>query len=115
MGLVVGTIICYQILFTDITDHIAEFATLKAMGYGSMYFLRLVLQQSIYLTILGFVPGLMITYLLYQLLAKTTGLMMIFTPGRIGLVFLLTLGMCVVSGLLAVRKLWSADPASLFK
>lgn len=115
MGLVVGTIICYQILFTDITDHIAEFATLKAMGYGGGYFLSLILAESLYLTVLGFVPGLGITLVLYQLLGRNTGLIMILTPSRIGFVFMLTLCMCIVSGLLAVRKLWSADPASLFK
>lgn len=115
MGLVVGTIICYQILFTDITDHIAEFATMKAMGYSTFYFFKLVLEQSIYLTLFGFLPGWLITFGLFQLLSRTTGLIMLLTPSRIGFVFLLTLVMCVTSGLLAVRKLWSADPANLFK
>ena len=115
MGLVVGTIICYQILFTDISDHISEFATLKAMGYGSNYFLKLVLQQSLYLTLFGFLPGWIVSFGLYQLLTSTTGLIMLMTAPRIGLVFALTLVMCLLSGILAVRKLWSADPASLFK
>ena len=115
VGLVVGTIICYQILFTDITDHIAEFATLKAMGYGTGYFSILILQQSLLLTLLGFLPGWLVTYGLYELLSRTTGLVMLLTPARIGLVFFLTLGMCLVSGLLAVRKLLLADPASLFR
>ncbi len=115
MGLVVGTIICYQILFTDITDHIAEFATLKAMGYSSRYFTMLILQQSVFLTLFGFLPGWLVTYGLYGLLSRTTGLVMLLTPPRIGLVFALTLVMCLVSGLLAVRKLILADPASLFK
>lgn len=114
MGLVVGTIICYQILFTEVTDHMAEFATLKAMGYGSGYFFWLVLYQSLYLTLLGFAPGLLAAYGFYRLLAQSTGLVMLLTPYRIGLVLGLTLFMCIVSGLLAVRKLWSADPANLF-
>jgi putative ABC transport system permease protein len=114
MGLVVGTIICYQILFTDISEHIAEFATLKAMGYSPGYFFRLVLNQAFFLTILGFLPGFLVTLGLFSILGEVTGLVMLFTPSRIAFVFLLTLGMCVVSGILAVRKLWSADPASLF-
>jgi putative ABC transport system permease protein len=114
MGLVVGTIICYQILYTDITDHLAEFATLKAMGYSSKYFGQLVLMQSIYLTFIGFIPGFAVTVGLYTLLGKTTGLIMMLSVERVLFVFVLTLVMCVVSGLLAVRKLLSADPANLF-
>ncbi|XZE21150.1 FtsX-like permease family protein [Pirellulaceae bacterium SH449] len=115
MGLFVGIIICYQILFTDITDHLPEFATLKAMGYGTGYFLRFVFMQSLYLSIIGFLPGWLLSGLLYMFLAEWTGLVMRLTPGRLVLVFGLTLLMCTISGLLAVRKLISADPASLFK
>lgn len=114
MGLFVGTIICYQILFTDISDHISEFATLKAMGYTPFYFLSLVLSQSFYLTVLGFIPGFLVTLGLFQLLAQATGLVLLVTPSRVMFVFALTLFMCTISGLLAVRKLWVADPASLF-
>jgi putative ABC transport system permease protein len=115
MGLFVGIIICYQILFTDITDHLPEFATLKAMGYGAGYFLRFVFMQSLYLSIIGFLPGWLVSWLLYIFLAEWTGLVMRLTPGRLALVFGLTLLMCTISGLLAVRKLISADPAALFK
>lgn len=115
MGLFVGVIICYQILFTDIHDHLAEFATLKAMGYGPYYFLRFVMTQSFYLSIFGFFPGWLLSWLLYQLLSDRTGLVMMLTPMRIILVFCLTFVMCAVSGALAVRKLWDADPATLFK
>ena len=115
MGLFVGVIICYQILFTDIHDHLAEFATLKAMGYGPYYFLRFVMLQSFYLSVFGFVPGWLISWLLYQWLADRTGLVMMLTVPRVLLVFCLTFLMCTISGALAVRKLWAADPATLFK
>jgi putative ABC transport system permease protein len=115
MGLFVGVIICYQILFTDISDHLPEFATLKAMGYGTTYFLQFVFMQSLYLSIIGFLPGWLISWCLYLFLAEWTGLVMRLTLGRLALVFCLTLVMCTISGLLAVRKLISADPASLFK
>lgn len=114
MGLVVGTIICYQILFTDINDHIAEFATLKAMGYSRSYFYRVVLEQSLYLTLLGFVPAILLSFGLYELLTETTGLIMLLTPMRIFKVFCLTLFMCLLGGILAVRRLNSTDPANLF-
>ncbi len=115
MGLFVGVIICYQILFTDIHDHLAEFATLKAMGYGPYYFLRFVMLQSFYLSIFGFLPGWLVSWLLYIWLADLTGLVMMLTTQRILLVFCLTFLMCTISGALAVRKLWAADPATLFK
>ncbi len=114
MGLVVGTIICYQIIFTDITDHMAEFATLKAMGYSRVYFLQLVVGQALYLTVLGFFPAALLSYALYGLLTETTGLIMLLTPQRVATVFFLTLLMCLSGGLLAVRKLNASDPANLF-
>jgi putative ABC transport system permease protein len=114
MGFVVGAIICYQIQFTDISEHMPEFATLKAMGYGPSYFWGLVLCQSFYLACLGFVPGWLVSVGLYRLLAESSGLVMTMTFDCIALVWGLTLVMCVVSGMLAIRKLFSTDPASLF-
>lgn len=114
MGLVVGAIICYQIQFTDIADHMPEFATLKAMGYSGNYFWRLVLTQSLYLACLGFLPGIAVSYVLYQVLAEYSGLIMMMTWDRIALVWVLTLIMCCISGALAIRKLFSSDPANLF-
>lgn len=114
IGFVVGVIICYQILANDITDHLGEFATLKAMGYGNSYFFSLVIRQAIYLATLGFVPGLIAAYLLFQFNIHFTGLLMRLSPERILVVFVATLLMCVLSGLLALRKLLKADPASLF-
>jgi putative ABC transport system permease protein len=114
MGWIVGTIICYQILHTDISYHLPEFATLKAMGYGNVYFMRVVLAQSLYLTLLGFLPGLLIAWGLFEFLSATTGLVMLLTLPRIATVLLLTAVMCLISGLIAVRRLWAADPASLF-
>lgn len=114
MGLVVGAIICYQIQFTDITEHMPEFATLKAMGYGPRYFWSVILCQSFYLACLGFVPGVVVSYGLYALLAERSGLVMSMTWDRVLLVWVLTLAMCAVSGALAIRKLFRTDPASLF-
>jgi putative ABC transport system permease protein len=114
MGLIVGAIICYQIQFTDISEHMHELATLKAMGYGNRYFWGLVLSQSLYLACLGFLPGWLVSWALYDVLASASGLVMRLTVARIALVWGLTLLMCLASGLLALRRLWRADPASLF-
>jgi putative ABC transport system permease protein len=115
MGMLIGVIICYQILFTDIQDHLPEYATLKAMGYGPGYFLRFVLAQAFYLCMSGFIPGWIVSWFLYQWLSDWTGLVMRLQPDRVFIVGMLTLIMSILSGLLAVRKLWRTDPAALFK
>jgi len=114
MGFVVGILICYQVLFNDIADHMAEFTTLKAMGYGKAFFVGVVVREAFYLSLLGFVPGTLISWLLFLLTRWLTGLTMEMSLAGIGMTLLLTVAMCVLSGLLAVRKLMTADPASLF-
>lgn len=114
IGFVVGMVICYQVIYSDIADHMPEFATLKAMGYTTAYFLRLIVMESVLLSFIGFVPGLIASTALYALLANSTGLLLRMTPQAIVLVLVLTIAMCIASGLLAVRKLLAADPANLF-
>src|SRR5205807_9754505 len=94
MGFVVGVVICYQIVYADITDHMREFATLKAIGYSRAYFVGLVLEQCFYLALLGFVPGLITSYLAYRALAAYTGLTMDLSPHLALLVFIATTAMC---------------------
>ena len=116
MGFAVGVIICYQILFTSIQDAMPEFATLKAMGYPNRYFVGLVVRQSVYLSVIGFLPAVALTWGLFRVLEAASGLPMVLSPvlWRAGSVFVLTTLMCLISGLLALRKLLAADPASLF-
>ncbi|MDP1564115.1 MAG: FtsX-like permease family protein [Pirellulaceae bacterium] len=114
MGFVVGVIICYQVLATAIADHLGEFATLKAMGYSNGYFVRLTIQQSVYLAALGFLPGAVLSWVLFQFNASFTALPMSMTLERVLVILLATLVMCIISGMLALRKLFAADPASLF-
>lgn len=114
LGFVVGVIICYQIIYASISSHMPEFATLKAMGYRDRYFIALVVSESVYLSVLGFVPGLLVSWGLYEALAQWTGLLMLLTPGRAALVYAFTLAMCLTSGCLAMRRVLAADPAELF-
>jgi len=114
MGFVVGVIICYQILANDIADHMSEFATLKAMGYSNFYFFRLVITESIYLSVIGFIPGFLISMLLFAINSQFTGLNMLMTWDRALFILGLTMIMCMISGVLALRKLISTDPAELF-
>jgi putative ABC transport system permease protein len=114
VGFVIGIFICYQILYTDISDHLPQLATMKALGYQNRDLVRLVLTQAVLLGMLGFVPAVAMTLGLYSILTAITGIVTKLTLARIALVFVLTLGMCLVSGLLAVRKALAVDPAELF-
>jgi putative ABC transport system permease protein len=114
IGLLVGCIIVYQILYTDVSDHLREYATLKAMGYRDRYLFGVVIQESLILSIFGFVPGLAISTLLYRFAAGATLLPLTMAPERVAAVYGLTLFMCVVSGAFAMRKLRKAEPAEIF-
>jgi putative ABC transport system permease protein len=114
MGLAVGGIIVYQILFADVSEHLAEYATLKAMGYTNRHLARLVVREAAFLALLGFVPGMLIALGLYALTSEATRLPLSMTPARAGGVLLLTLAMCGGSALMALRKVRSADPAEVF-
>ncbi|MBD2026949.1 ABC transporter permease DevC, partial [Leptolyngbya sp. FACHB-711] len=114
MGFMVGVIIVYQILYSDVSDHMAEYATLKAMGYRNLYLLGVVLQEALLLAVLGYIPGNLIAIGLYSLTRNATNLPIYMTLSRTIYVLLLTIIMCVMSGAVAVRKLRLADPADIF-
>ncbi|MCU0525860.1 MAG: ABC transporter permease DevC [Elainella sp. Prado103] len=114
MSFIVGIILVYQILYTDVAEHWAEYATLKAMGYSNTYLLWIVIQEAMILAVIGFLPGLIISAGLYQLTASATGLLMKLTVTRVLNLWIATLLMCLISGAIAVRKVQATDPAEVF-
>jgi putative ABC transport system permease protein len=114
IGVVVGLIIVYQILFADVQDHIKEYATLQAMGYSPGYLRNVVLQEAVILAVLGFLPGLGLSILVFGQASAATGLPLEMTPESALQIFGLTVAMCAGSGLLALRKLSGIDPAEVF-
>jgi putative ABC transport system permease protein len=114
MGFLVGAIICYQILFTDITNQLPQFATLRAIGYSDRTVALVVLQQAVGLSAIGFVPGLIAGRILYALIGAITGLPLEMSLTRGALVLGLTVSMCVISGAIAVRKAVALAPADLY-
>jgi putative ABC transport system permease protein len=114
VAFVVGSVIVYQVLSSDVTNHLPEYATLKAMGYADGFLSRVVLAQAIILALLGFVPGLAVSQVLYVITAWKTRLPLDMTSLRIVGVLGLSLTMCIVSGFVALRKLHHADPADLY-
>lgn len=114
IGFVVGTVIVYQILYTDVSDHLAEYATLKAMGYKDLYLLSVVFQEALILSVLGYIPGFLLALGLYSLTRDATSLPIAMTSDRALVVFSLAVFMCAISGAIAVRKVQDADPADIF-
>jgi putative ABC transport system permease protein len=114
MGFIVGVAIVYQVLYSDVSDHLAEYATLKAIGYSSRSLLLVIFQEALLLAILGYVPGFVASLGMYQLLTGLTKLELVMTLNLALTVFTLTLAMCLISAAIASNKLRAADPADVF-
>jgi putative ABC transport system permease protein len=114
LAVTVGGIFIYQMMVADIKKHLPEYATLKAMGYQFGFLFRVVMWQSVYLSVCGYALGLLAGLGLYELTRAAARVPIGMTWERVGIVLGLTVGMCVLSGLLAVRKVKTADPADLF-
>ncbi len=114
LAIVVGAVVVYQILYSDVTNHLPEYATMKAMGYADGKLFRLILLQSVYISVLGFACGEGFGEIIFVLLRRATLLPMALTVPRTLEVYGMTLAMCAVSGSLAMLALRGADPAEIF-
>lgn len=114
MGFIVGVVIVYQVLSTDVNSHLGEYATFRAMGFRNSYLLSIVFEEALILSVLGFIPGLVVALGAYQLTAIATALPLAMPPSRALSVLLLTFIMCGGSGAIATRRLQAADPADIF-
>lgn len=114
IGVLVGLVIVYQVLSTDVADHLREYATFKAMGYGPRFFLGVVFEEALVLGILGFIPGLIVGTTILTVMGKITTLPLAMTPSMALAVFFGTIVFSALSGAVATRRLAAADPADLF-
>lgn len=114
IGVLVGLVIVYQVLSTDVADHLREYATFKAMGYGQRFFIGIVLEEAMILGFLGFLPGFAIGATILTIMGKVTTLPLAVTPSMAVTVFAATVVFSAVSGAIATRRLAAADPADLF-
>jgi putative ABC transport system permease protein len=114
MGFVVGCVIVYQILHSDVSDHLPEYATLMAMGHPLPRLLAVVAREGLLLALFGYVPAWLAGQALYFLVRSGTKLPVAMDGQRALLVFAMILTMCLGSALMAMRKLGDADPAEIF-
>ena len=114
MGFVVGCVIVYQILYSDVSDHLPEYATLLAMGYPLRSLVAVVAREGLLLALFGYGPAFLAGTVLYGLVQSATKLPVSMDGSRALLVFSLILVMCMGSAGLAMRRLIDADPAEIF-
>lgn len=114
VGFIVGVAIVYQVLSSDITNHLAEYATLKAMGYSGWYLARVVLGQALMLALAGYLPGWAISKTLYWVTSESANIPMDLSWRLTLAILAASVVMCAVSGIASLRKVTAADPADLF-
>ena len=114
MGFVVGCVVVYQILYSDVSDHLPEYATLMAMGYRLKSLLFVVAREGFLLALFGYIPAYISGQALYAVIRNSTKLPIAMDAGKSILIFVLILIMCMGSASIAMRKLVDADPAEIF-
>lgn len=115
VGIVVGIVVVSQILYASVADHLKEFATLKAMGASDQFLYRIILEQSLWMAILGYIPGMSLCIGLSTWTAASQGITILITPGSALIVLAITVIMCSTSALFAIQKVMRLDPAIVFK
>jgi putative ABC transport system permease protein len=113
LGLIVGTVIVAQTLYSSTKDHLNEFATLRALGSSSGYIHRVILAQAALSAVLGYALGMTIAMAIVYF-SERTALPIVMTPALAVLLLGLTLGMCAISAISAIGKVMRIDPAMVF-
>ncbi|MBV6622611.1 MAG: FtsX-like permease family protein [Rivularia sp. (in: Bacteria)] len=115
VGVIVGVVIVGQILYSSVADHLKEFGTLKAMGASNRVIYGVIIEQALWMSILGYVPGMLLCWGLGAWTSATQGIVILITPLTAIGVFGITVLMCIGSALFAIQKVSKVDPAIVFK
>ena len=115
VGVIVGAIVVGQILYSSVSDHLKEFGTLKAMGASDWVIYGVIVEQSLWMAVLGYVPGMILCIGVAAWTFASQGFMILITPATAIAVFALTVVMCVGSAIFAIQKVTRVDPAIVFK
>ena len=114
ISIVVGIVILYQTMATQVIRHLAQYATLKAIGYTDGYLSGIVVSMAATLAAIAFVPSLAAALIVYDKVRTVTRLPIEMTATRLAAVLVLSLAMSAISALIAARILRRANPADLF-
>jgi putative ABC transport system permease protein len=114
VGFVVGTLISYQIIYTELSDRLPQYATLKGIGYENSYLIASVLRQALLTGIAGYIPAWLLCLAVYKIVGNIALLPLHMTLSLTLISLALTLGMCLLAGAIAIRRVIAADPAEIF-
>lgn len=115
VGIIVGAVVVGQILYSSVSDHLKEFGTLKAMGSSDRVIYGVIVEQALWMALLGYIPGIALCLGVATWTAATQGIAILITPGSALAVFGITVAMCVASAGFAIQKVTRVDPAIVFK
>jgi putative ABC transport system permease protein len=115
VGIIVGVVVVGQILYASVSDRIKEFGTLKAMGASDWFIYRVIVEQGLWMAILGYLPGMALCFGVAAWTAQTQGIAILIAPASALAVFGITVVMCVGSAFFAIQKVTRVDPAIVFK
>lgn len=115
VGMIVGMVIVGQILYSSVADHLREYGTLKAMGASDRVIYGVIIEQALWMAVLGYIPSMVLCLGLGIWTFNTQGIMILITPLMATGVFGITVFMCVGSALFAIQKVTHVDPAIVFK
>jgi putative ABC transport system permease protein len=113
LGLIVGTVIVAQTLYSSTKDHLNEFATLRAIGSSGRYIHKVIIFQALLSALIGFCIASTIGWIVV-LTTADTALPVVITPLMTAALLVLTVLMCVVSAIAAIMKVTRIDPAMVF-
>ncbi|SOB58260.1 FtsX-like permease family protein [Pseudodesulfovibrio profundus] len=114
LGLIVGTVVVAQTLYATTLDHIAEFATLKAMGAPNSYIYKILIAQATLSAVFGYMLGICVASIASNF-SNFSATVILLPPELMISMFWLTLTMCVASAFISIRKVTRLDPALVFK
>ncbi len=113
LGVIVGTVIVAQTLYSSTKDHLSEFATLRAMGSSNRYIYNVIIYQALLNAVIGFGIAAGVGAIVVQMTAKSA-LPIVITPWLIAGLSTLTVVMCVISAIGAILRVLRTDPATVF-
>jgi putative ABC transport system permease protein len=113
LGLVIGTVIVAQTLYSSTKDHLTEFATLRALGSSSSYINKVILVQAILSAVIGFAIGIAVSLVVAQF-SEVTPMPIVLTPLLAVLLLGATVAMCATSAIASIFKVTKIDPAMVF-
>jgi len=113
LGVIVGTVIVAQTLYSSTKDHLNEFATLRAIGSSRNYIYNVIICQALRNAVIGFgIADIIGTIVVYM--TASSALPIVITPALTAALFALTVVMCIVSAVTAIMKVTRIDPAMVF-